>query len=267
MPQELSYGESDLLKTQYKIKKQIDLDNFTIETRYPTWAENIKINFDLELSPISPWDFGKSQTFTTEKLLGTVQVEKVRTEFTERQQSGGSLITFDFKAECRDLILHLKDKNAKLKGALTVHNLGNKIKLQLDQSQVHWSKESWTIDSLNCTGANGFGRIMERKLDIAFKSPKNLQKQIQEKLALEVQALEDEINQTIFKKHKIHESAKNFLALLEPQNLHRSPESPDFKFKGKLRLRYRGISIKKKTTEEISFKTPPPKSPHQMHDR
>ena len=263
MPQSLSHGKSKLLNSSYKINKNRKIKNFTLESEYPTWAENINLEVDLELSPLNPWNFSEPQNFETTKLNVKVNIGQTNTEYTETRASSGSSITIDLKAQCKNIILDLKSKASQLSGVITVQNLGNKIKLELNHAQVNWDQDSWKISSFQCEGTPGFERLAKKEIQEYLSSPDSLQDKVYDEIKKEILNLENEINANIFKVHELKESARNFLVNFEPHLLLPHKKNEDFRFDGVTRVRFKGLSLNKHKSQSVLFENTPPPSPHQ----
>ncbi|MCB0377251.1 MAG: hypothetical protein KDD33_02045 [Bdellovibrionales bacterium] len=262
MPRSLGHGDSPLLASQYKDSQKVTLQNFSLQSQFPTWAENIEVNLSYELEPLQPWLFDEVQTIKTRALSAKVFIGRIQTQFTENHQSEGTSITLDFEASCENLPLELKPNQAEFSGKIKIVNLGNQVALKLEESNTQWQAQAWSLGNFSCQGVKGYEKILRREIEKELQSSTSLQSQIHEQMKQKIQALQEDINQTIFKRHQIIENNKNFLAIFTPYQLENKSAEQGFHFSGDLLMRFRGVSRAKNSVETIPFQKTIGQSPH-----
>ncbi len=117
---------------------------------------NVSYNFTAPVNPRNPSEWLVKQ----QRLAATVNVANVSAHQIIKVIRGGTEIEVRLDGTCTDVKLELPQGKASASGRLVLGQRNGSPRLELKDFKASWVPGSWQVVSMNCTGPQGFDRLV-----------------------------------------------------------------------------------------------------------
>ncbi|RZA08463.1 MAG: hypothetical protein EOP11_04760 [Proteobacteria bacterium] len=151
----------------------------------PVYIQGIRaeVNYEFPLpkrvlgSNVREWDL------STQTLSSKLYVDKVQASGRILRLMDGIRVWIDVNATCTNLVLRLPAGFSEVNARVRAEVVQNQIKLSLPSYQADWKPGSWELESVNCTGIEGFEEVVKEEALKALSSFQNFDAPVKEEIA------------------------------------------------------------------------------------
>jgi hypothetical protein len=118
----------------------------------------------------------------TNKLSSRLTVDSVTASGEVLKIINGIRVRVRLNAECRNVKLHLPENQSHVAANIRAEVSNGQIKLSLPTYDADWTKNAWIVDSMSCTGVEGFENVVKEEALKALSSFHNFDEPVKKML-------------------------------------------------------------------------------------
>jgi hypothetical protein len=165
-------------------EQQIDIGSFTVTPGgIPIRIEGVsaKVNYAFSL-PQRVDERTREWEIHSENLGATLHIDKISaTQIVEREVDG-IIIRVRLQADCNNVTLKLPQGLTQVSARIRAEVAQNQVKLSLPAYDASWAQGAWQVESMQCTGVEGFDQIVKGEALKALSSFQNFDAEVHEAL-------------------------------------------------------------------------------------
>ncbi len=118
------------------------------------------------------WDLHSDQ------LSARLLVNKISATQTIVREIDGIIIRIRLQAECNNVVLRLPPGRTTVQARIRAELAQSQIKLSLPSYEAHWQEGAWQVESMQCSGIEGFENIVKAEALRALSSFQNFDAEV-----------------------------------------------------------------------------------------
>lgn len=112
------------------------------------------------------------------QLGGKLFVNKISATQVIEREVDGIIIRIKLQADCKNVVLSLPAGSTDISARVRAEVIDNQVKLSLPQYSAHWAANAWNVESMSCTGVEGFEQIVKAEALKALSSFQNFDTEV-----------------------------------------------------------------------------------------
>lgn len=164
--------------------KNVNIGDFTITPQgIPVQIRGVKASVTYDFH--KPERLSGSQRewkINLKDLDARLTVDQISATQTIVREIDGIIVTIEVKAECRNLVMSLPAGSTSIEANVRAELAQNQIKLSLPSYAAAWKPGSWRVDSVECSGLDGFDNLVRESAIAAFSSFQNFDQEVKNSL-------------------------------------------------------------------------------------
>ena len=170
---------SDFWKT-LQSNQNINIGSFTITPGgIPIQIRGVKAQLNYQFKePVRLAGSAREWEISSADLSAKLTVDNISATQTIVREVDGVLIKINLQAECNNVVLSLPPGNTSLLAHVRAELENNQVKLSLPSYSANWNPGSWRVESMSCTGLDGFENIVKEEALKALASFQNFDGQV-----------------------------------------------------------------------------------------
>jgi hypothetical protein len=155
-------------------KQNIPLENISIAPGgIPIQIQGIRTELNYAFPLPQRIEGAREWAMATDKLSATLIVDRISASQIIEREIDGIIIEIRLDAECRNIRLKLPEGSASISAHIRAEVAQSQVKLSLPFFDADWREGSWQLESMSCSGAEGFDSIVAQE---ALKALSSFQK-------------------------------------------------------------------------------------------
>lgn len=161
-------------------QQSIDIGDFTVTPGgIPIQIQGVRaeVNYSFPL-PKRVNEREREWELHSNNLGGRLRVNKISaTQIIEREVDG-IIIRVKLQADCHNVVLSLPQGSTSVSARVRAEVLNNQVKLTLPHYSAEWDAQAWNVESMSCTGVEGFEQIVKTEALKALSSFQNFDAEV-----------------------------------------------------------------------------------------
>lgn len=146
-------------------RQNVEIGNFTITPGgIPIQIQNVRAEVDYSLRlPKRTDGGGREWLIASESLAARLTVGRISATQTIVREVDGIIIEIPLHAECENIVLALPAGHGALSARVRADVVNSKVELSLGEYTAEWGVGAWRVESMQCSGVQGFEEIVRRE--------------------------------------------------------------------------------------------------------
>lgn len=164
--------------------QEIKINDLSVQPQgIPVYIQGIrtKVNYDFPV-PKRVASSAREWQLETENLSAKLYVDKVHATGRIMRLMDGIRVWIDVNAVCTNLVLRLPQNSSRIRANIRAEVAQNQVRLSLPSYEAEWKAGSWELESVNCTGVEGFESIVKEEALKALATFQNIDAPVREEL-------------------------------------------------------------------------------------
>lgn len=107
---------------------------------------------------------GKQILLRSQNLQATLKAQSISIDQVIEREVGGVIGRFRVQAQCENVTLNLQPGKGSFAIRLTPVFSGSVVKAQVENVDITWTSDAWSMGNFNCTGTQGFDETLKKEV-------------------------------------------------------------------------------------------------------
>ncbi len=219
-------------------KQTIPIGNLTVTpSGIPIQIEGIRteVNYSFPL-PRRIDGNAREWELASDQLSARVLVDRISASQVIVREVDGIILRIRLTAECKNIVLRLPQGTTSVRARIRAEVAQNQLHLSMRDYEAHWAPGAWQVESISCTGLEGFEKIVQAEALKALASFQNFDPEVRTKLEEQFVVWSREASQLLLTEREIP-SEKDYVKIFyEPKSANENGKG--LELRGQLRFEY-----------------------------
>ncbi|MCO5142169.1 MAG: hypothetical protein M9962_03665 [Oligoflexia bacterium] len=165
-------------------QQNVPIGNFTITPEgIPIQIQGVRANVNYSFPlPRRTTESQREWELETNNLSARLFIDRISATQTIVREIDGIQVIIRLNAECRNIALSLPQGLSHVKATISAKVEQNQVKLSMPAYEANWIPGSWNVDSISCTGVQGFDEIVKTEALKALMTFQNFDPEVRSAL-------------------------------------------------------------------------------------
>jgi len=222
-------------------KQTIPLSNIQINDPIPISITGIRANIEYEFSEPQRIERSREWELKSNAISAELHIDNINATQIIEKDIGGIIVRIRLEAECHNIRLSLPQGLSYINTHLRTDINNGQIKISMPFFDANWNEGAWQVQSMTCTGAEGFDQVVANEALKKLSSLHNFNNEIETELSKQLALLSEKSSVLLLAKRELTTDQEYLKISFEPNEVIEGEED-SIEVDGILKFTYPNIS-------------------------